>query len=99
MGIFNGLFGLSIYLLVLDAFLDAPEDLMNLREVARRVEKTPGSVRRALPLLINRALIASKRVGAKVVAYQLNTANDVVATLQAFHGELERSYFKDETDG
>ena len=35
------LFGPSLFLMVLDLFLDNPDDLMNLREIARRLERNP----------------------------------------------------------
>jgi len=84
----NDLFGPSKYLIVLDLFLQNPEDFMNLREVARRIEKNPASVMKVLPILVNRKYIARTKIGAKVVAYQLNKDNNTVRLLQEFLQKL-----------
>lgn len=85
----NDLFGPSKYLIVLDLFLQNPEDFMNLREVARRIEKNPASVMKVLPILVNRKYIARTKIGAKVVAYRLNKDSNTVRLLQEFLQKLE----------
>jgi len=57
LGVLNELFGPSIRLLVLDLFLENPDRLMNLREVARLLGKNPGSVSRVLPRLVEDGLL------------------------------------------
>ncbi len=84
----NALFGPSKYLIVLDVFLQNPEDFMNLREVARRVEKNPASLMKVLPILVDREYISLTRIGAKVVAYRLNKDNKTVRLLQEFLQKL-----------
>ena len=86
----NDLFGPSKYLVVLDLFLQNPEDFMNLREVARRIKKNPASVMKVLPILVDRNYISLTRVGAKVVAYRLNKDNEVVKRLLEFLQPLEK---------
>jgi len=76
------LFGPSKYLAVLDLFLQNPGEFMNLREIARRLNKNPGSIIHVLPVLVDRNYISFTRIGTKVVAYKLNKDNHVVNILQ-----------------
>ena len=85
----NDLFGPSRYLIVLDLFLQNPEEFMNLREIARRIDKNPASVMKVLPILVNRDYISLTRIGAKVVAYKLNKDNKKVKLLVEFLEKLE----------
>ncbi len=85
----NDLFGPSKYLIVLDLFLQNPEDFMNLREIARRIRKNPASVTKVLPILVDRNYISLTRIGAKVVAYRLNKDNEIVKRLLEFLQQLE----------
>jgi len=87
--LFNELFGPSIFLLVLDLFLENPEDLMNLREIARRVNKNPGSISRVIPLLLERGLIRQIRIGKAVRAYRLNVESELVQVLIEFRKKLK----------
>jgi len=90
MNTFNELFGPSIYLLALDLFLENPEDLMNVREVARRINRNPGSVSRVLPRLLNKGYVTCTRIGAKIVAYKLNQGNKVVQLLLEFSEKFKK---------
>lgn len=85
----NELFGPSKYLIVLDLFLQNSEEFMNLREIARRIDKNPASIMKVLPTLVNREYIARTRIGAKVVAYRLNKENRKVRLLLEFLQKLE----------
>jgi hypothetical protein len=85
---FNELFGPSIYLLTLDLFLQHPDEFMNLREIARRIDRTPGSVSRVLPRLVKKDFITPTRIGVKIVAYKLNQANKMVTLLLEFHERI-----------
>ena len=85
---FNELFGPSIYLRTLDVFLQHPDELMNLREIARRIDRNPGSVSRALPHLVEKDYVTPTRIGVKIVAYQLNQANKMVTLLLEFHERI-----------
>jgi DNA-binding IclR family transcriptional regulator len=85
----NELFGPSKYLIVLDLFLQNSEDFMNLREIARRIDKNPASIMKVLPTLVSRNYIARTRIGAKVVAYRLNRENRKVKLLLEFLQKLE----------
>ena len=76
------LLGPSKYLKVLDLFLENPEDLMNLREIARRLNKNPGSVTLVLPVLVNKNYLTRTNVGTKVIAYKLNQENQTIKNLQ-----------------
>ena len=92
MNTFNELFGPSIYLLVLDVFLENPEELMNVREVARRINRNPGSVSRVLPRLLNKSYVTCTQIGAKIVAYKLNQGNTVVQLLLEFCEKIEDAH-------
>lgn len=83
------LLGPSKYLKVLDLFLQNPEELMNLREIARRLNKNPGSVTQILPVLVNKNYISHTRIGTKVVAYKLNKDNKIVKLLQQLLNQIE----------
>lgn len=85
----NELFGPSKYLIVLDLFLQNSEEFMNLREIARRIDKNPASVMKVLPNLVNKKYISRTRIGAKVVAYRLNKDNKKVKLLLEFLQKLE----------
>jgi hypothetical protein len=85
---FNALFGPSIYLLILDLFLQHPDELMNLREIARRIDRNPGSVSQVLPRLVANDYVTCTRIGVKIVAYNLNQSNKIVLLLLAFHERL-----------
>jgi DNA-binding transcriptional ArsR family regulator len=88
----NKLFGTSIYLLVLDLFLDNPEKFMNLREIARRVDKNPGSISRVIPRLLEEELLKKVEVGKVMYAYHLNREDDLVQLLIDFRKRLEKLY-------
>jgi DNA-binding transcriptional ArsR family regulator len=85
---FNELFGPSIYLLLLDLFLDDPKIMANLREVARMVDKNPGSVSRVLPRLVEKGFVEQIRVGKVMYAYRLNEEDDIVRLLLQFRRRL-----------
>jgi len=89
-GMFNRLFGPSIYLLILDMFLDNPDELTNLREIARRVDKNPGSISRVIPRLVEEGFLEQIQVGRVVVAYRLNTENELVRLLLDFREKLQK---------
>jgi DNA-binding IclR family transcriptional regulator len=78
----NELLGPSIFLLVLDMFLEYPNQWMNLREIARRVDKNPGSISPVIPTLVEKGLIRDCKVGKCRVVYRLdNTSKDVQALM------------------
>jgi len=87
----NELLGPSKYLIVLDLFLQNSEDFMNLREIARRIDKNPASVMKVLPSLVNRNYISRTKIGAKVVAYRLNKDNKKVKLLLELLQKLEEA--------
>ncbi len=94
LGALNKLFGPSIRLLVLELFIENPDRLMNLREVARLLEKNPGSVARVLPRLVEDGLVEQIRVGKNIYAYRLNRENEVVKLLLEFHSRLKQLKIK-----
>ncbi|OGD58979.1 hypothetical protein A3K78_10750 [Candidatus Bathyarchaeota archaeon RBG_13_52_12] len=67
------LLGPSIYLMILDMMLENPCQWMNLREIARRIDKNPGSVSPVLPELVSRGLVEDCKVGKVSVVYKLRT--------------------------
>lgn len=87
----NDLLGPSIMLLVLDMLIDNPNQWMNLREIARRIDKNPGSVSPVMPELLERDLVTGCKVGKVSVVYQLNRSNPKVKTLIEFKKSLDKS--------
>ncbi len=87
----NDLLGPSILLLVLDMFLENPNGLMNLREIARRVNKNPGSISPVMPNLIERKLLTGCKVGKVTIVYSLNTSNPSVKALLELKNRLRES--------
>ena len=83
------LLGPSKYLKTLDLFLQNPEEFMNLREIARRLDKNPGSVTQILPVLVDKNYITHTKIGTKIVAYKLNGANKTIKQLQKLLQHLE----------
>ena len=80
----NKIFGPSLYLLVLDKFLEHPDSLMNLRKVAHEVGKNPGSVIRIMPLLVSKGFLKQNRVGKKMLVYQINKESELINLIQEF---------------
>ena len=78
-----------MHLLILDLFLDNPEKYMNLREIARRVEKNPGSISRVIPRLLEEGFLMRVEVGKVMYAYHLNREDDLVQLLIDFRKQLE----------
>jgi DNA-binding IclR family transcriptional regulator len=89
--ILNELLGPSIFLLVLDMFLENPDEWMNLREVARRVDKNPGSVSPVMPKLVEKGLIEGCKVGKVSVVYRLNDRDERVRALTEIRERLKGS--------
>ena len=83
------LLGPSKYLKTLDLFLQNPEEFMNLREIARRLDKNPGSVTQILPVLVEKNYITHTKIGTKIVAYKLNGAHKTIKQLQKLLQHLE----------
>jgi DNA-binding transcriptional ArsR family regulator len=86
----NELLGPSIYILVLDLFLEYPCQWMNLSEIARRVDKSPGSVSRVIEKLLRRELVMDCKVGKISVVYQLNYNNEKVQALMTLRKALKK---------
>jgi DNA-binding IclR family transcriptional regulator len=87
----NELLGPSIFLLVLDMFLEYPRQWMNLREIARRVDKNPGSISPVMPTLLEREMVTGCKVGKVSVVYRLNECNEKVQALMAMRKRLKRT--------
>ena len=85
----NNIFGPSIHLLILDMFLNYPGELMNLREIARRIKKNPGSISRVMPILVENGFLDQIKVGKKMFIYKLKEENDVVKLIIEFNEKLK----------
>jgi DNA-binding transcriptional ArsR family regulator len=70
-------------------FIENPEEYMNVREMARRINKNPGSVSRALPRLLEKGFLKQIQVGKNMYAYHLNDDEELIHLLVAFHAKLE----------
>ncbi len=89
--ILNELLGPSIFLLVLDMLLEYPRQWMNLREIARRVDKNPGSISPVMPTLLERGLVTGCKVGKVSVVYQINESNKIVQFLNEFRNKIKEN--------
>ena len=89
--VINELLGPSIFLLVLDMFLEYPRQWMNLREIARRVDKNPGSISPVMPTLLKRGMVTGCKVGKVSVVYSLNECDEKVQALMAMRKRLKRT--------
>jgi hypothetical protein len=61
---------------------------MNLREIARRVDKNPGSVSPIMPRLVERGMLTQTKIGKVSYAYQLNSNNEIVQHIFEFNNKL-----------
>ena len=86
----NQLLGPSNYLLVLEMFMENPSQWMNLREIARRVNKNPGSISHVVKNLLKRGLIVDCKVGLVSAVYQLNYNDDKVHALLNLRNALKK---------
>jgi DNA-binding IclR family transcriptional regulator len=87
----NELLGPSIFLLVLDMFLEYPNQWMNLREIARRVDKNPGSISPVVPTLVEKGLIQDCKVGKVSVVYRLDNTSKNVQALMTLRKTLKKT--------
>lgn len=85
----NEIFGPSIHLLVLDLFLENSLVQMNLREIARRVDKNPGSIHRILPRLVEQGLLYQEKVGKVTSVYRLNSQSKLVEIIENFVEDMK----------
>lgn len=72
-------------------FLDNPRQWMNLREVARRVNKNPGSISPVMPSLVKKELVESCKVGKVSVVYRLNNRSEKVQALMTLRNTLKQT--------
>ncbi|MEM2929218.1 MAG: helix-turn-helix domain-containing protein [Nitrososphaerota archaeon] len=89
MGVLNKLFGPSIYLLVLDMFIENPDKMINLREISRLVNKNPGSVTRVMAKLVKNGFLKQTKIGKVSYVYNLNIENEKVKLLIDFYKKLK----------
>jgi Fic family protein len=89
MGILYKLFGPSIYLLVLDMFIENPDKMINLREISRLVNKNPGSVTRVISKLVKNGFLKQVKIGKVSYVYSLNIENEKVKLLIEFYKKLK----------
>jgi len=87
----NETLGPSIFLLLLDLFIDNPDQWMNLREIARRVNKNPGSISSAVKTLLERGFITDCKVGKVTVVCELNSESEKVKALLNLRNELKKT--------
>ncbi len=74
----NNLLGPSIYIQILDLFLENPDSLLNLTERSRRINKNPGSVYPILPRLVEKGFLIKRKVGKVSFVYSLNEDAEIV---------------------
>ncbi|MHA1409900.1 MAG: helix-turn-helix domain-containing protein [Candidatus Odinarchaeia archaeon] len=86
----NQYLGPSIYLLILDLFLENPDNVFNLTEISKRLDKNPGSVHPVLPKLVERRLIKTQKLGKKTILYSLNKDNEFIKAFYKIMNELRK---------
>jgi predicted transcriptional regulator len=86
----NKIFGPSIYLLILDMFLENPEKIMNLREISRMINKNPGSVSRVISKLVKNGFLKQTKIGKVTYVYSLNIENEKVKLIIEFYNKLKK---------
>ncbi len=74
----NHFLGPSIYIQILDLFLENPDLLLNLTEISRRIDKNPGSVYPILPRLVEKGFLRKRKVGKASFVYSLNEDAEIV---------------------
>ena len=87
----NELLGPSIFLLVLDMLLEYPDQWMNLREIARRVDKNPGSISPVMPTLVEKGFVRDCKVGKVSVVYRLDCTSKNVQALMTLRKTLKKT--------
>ncbi len=70
-------------------FLENPDEWMNLREVARRVDKNPGSISPVMPSLLKKGLVEGCKVGKVSIVYRLNDQDERVKALTEMKERLK----------
>ena len=73
----------------MELFLDYPEDQMNLREIARRVNKNPGSISRVMPRLVELGILNQYKIGKVTYAFSLNAKSSLASVLLDVKLKLE----------
>jgi DNA-binding transcriptional regulator YhcF (GntR family) len=85
----NELFGPSIHLLILDMFLENPKALLNLRSIAKKVNKNPGSISRVLPILVDNEFLEQTKIGKTTYVYCLKEQSEKVKLTLEFYEKLK----------
>jgi len=62
-----------------------------LREIARRVDKNPGSISPVIAKLLERGIITYCKVGKVSVVYQLNNDNEKAKALMTLRETLKKT--------
>ena len=86
---FDALLGPSVFLKILDLFLEHPDEHMNMRAISRRIKKNPGSVHPILPKLVEKKILMAIQVSAVSYVYSLNKESEYVKILLEFFGRLK----------
>jgi len=84
----DALLGPSVFLKILDLFLEHPDEHMNMRAISRRIKKNPGSVHPILPKLVEKQILNAIQVSAVSYVYSLNKESDYVQILLEFFARL-----------
>ncbi|OYT56997.1 MAG: hypothetical protein B6U76_02170 [Desulfurococcales archaeon ex4484_217_2] len=88
--ILSRIFGKSLRISILELFLNHKDEILNMNEIARRLNKNPGSIYRALPALIRDNFIEEIKISKSRSAYRLNLKNPIVQDLLEFYEKIVR---------
>ena len=89
------IFTSSPYLMVLELLLENPETYMNLREIAKKVNKNPGTIARVVRKLLEKNIVDELRIGERTRAFKLNKKNEKV-NLTLKYLETLKDHFKND---
>ncbi|MBD3205735.1 hypothetical protein GF319_05235 [Candidatus Bathyarchaeota archaeon] len=84
------IFGPSARIDVICCFLENPDQHMNLADLAKRIQKTPGGIYHVLPNLVENELIKEVPVSKHRKVYKLNKENQVIVKLLKFYQDTKK---------
>lgn len=89
------IFGPSAKIDVLHCFLENPDQHMNLADLAKRVDKTPGGIYHVMPKLVDNHLIKEVPISRHRKVYKLNTENQITVNLLDFYRVIKNHINED----
>ncbi|RLE66056.1 MAG: hypothetical protein DRJ38_02585 [Thermoprotei archaeon] len=89
--ILDRVFVKTLYMEVLETFLENPSTVMSISEISRKLNKNVGSIFRIIPELKKRNIVEELQVSPKRYAYRLNLDDPMVVRLYEFYISLRKT--------